>query len=517
MNILTKALTAFAFVVLFFPAGASAKYTSSTDTGADKLDFIENIRREAREKALTDEQKRLLGEMSEMETRLRKPVDPNKQPVPTAFEGEDLTYDQNTGEFVAIGKVHIVQLDGHQFDSDEEVTGNTIKQEVNIPGKAHVLQYPVLDEKASRITLDGYKTYYNYGTKMGTMENVKGKVDHEYVTGKRFEFYPNRVVIYDGTITKCSAKEPDYHESAEKIIIWPNDRMILYNAKIWLKKVVLYSKKYYEKDISPNARETEYPRVGYSKSDGAWIEQRVYKRIAKNVGLDTLLYASTKNSVKSHTELVWGMPRYYAKAAYGFYEDGDDNWIQRAPSFIYKYGDRIGKSPLSYTFDYEIGHWHKIGKERKVDSTHTYYNWGIAHDPIRLPSRYYLFLDASYSITKETYDDSTNKGFNWNMTLMKQFDDRWVAYGGYYYSHINAENALFNFDLADYAQRAEAGLSYRIDDKNRLVAGVAYDLKDNRIRDVDYYWFHDIHCSQIVVRYRAKRNSWHVSWDFLPW
>ena len=44
------------------------------------------------------------------------------------------------------------------------------------------------------------------------------------------------------------------------------------------------------------------------------------------------------------------------------------------------------------------------------------------------------------------------------------------------------------------------------------------EINDALLRvDVDYYWFHDLHCSQLILRYRPKRHQWHVDWQFLPW
>ncbi len=512
MNIIAR--TGILLVTLaVLPLTASARYESSSDTGAGKLDYIENVRRDIRYNTPTPEQKKLLGDIDKMKKTLRKPVDEDTIPVPTTFEGDYLTYNQNTGEFIARGKVHITQIDGHSFDSEEEATGNTLRQEINIPGKARVLQYPVGGEVTTKVTLDGYHTFYNYGAKMGTMESAKGKVGDQYVTGKKFEFYPNRVVVYDGTATKCPAEKPDYHESAEKIVIWPNDRMYLYNAKVWVGKVLLYKKKYIEKDISPDADNPQYPKVGYSKSDGAWIKQEVRHNIDKNFDLVGNLYASTKHGVRSNGEFVFHQPKYYLKAVYGFYEDSDDNWLQRAPALIGRYSDHFGASPFWYAFDAEIGKW----KKPKVQSTHKYYKVSLGRDAITLPGRYYLFVDVGYSVTHESYDSSKNKGFEWNTTLMKNFDDKWAAYAGYYYNHVNAENALFNFNLADYAKRIEAGLSYRMDKNDRFVAGYSYDCKKKTLRDIDYYWFRDLHCSQLIVRYRVKRHSWNVSWEFTPW
>ncbi|WP_314620406.1 hypothetical protein [uncultured Selenomonas sp.] len=46
---------------------------------------------------------------------------------------------------------------------------------------------------------------------------------------------------------------------------------------------------------------------------------------------------------------------------------------------------------------------------------------------------------------------------------------------------------------------------------------MAYDVDRRTIGDVDYYWYHDMHCVQLITRYRAKRDSWSVRLNFTPW
>ena len=60
-------------------------------------------------------------------------------------------------------------------------------------------------------------------------------------------------------------------------------------------------------------------------------------------------------------------------------------------------------------------------------------------------------------------------------------------------------------------------MSYRIDKNNRIAVGAKYASGPREWTDVDYYWFHDLHCSQIILRYRSKQNSWKVKWEFTPW
>ena len=101
--------------------------------------------------------------------------------------------------------------------------------------------------------------------------------------------------------------------------------------------------------------------------------------------------------------------------------------------------------------------------------------------------------------------------------MIKDFDVRWAAFLGYHYSTTNSQNSLFNYNVDDYSRKLETGFSYRMDDKNRFVVGINYDTTGRKLKDVDYYWYREIHCAELILRYRAKRHNWHVSFQFTPW
>ena len=493
-------------LALIMPGYAAAEYRSSSDTGVEILDYIENRHREERANRLSEEQKKLVQDAKNMEATLRQPLDP-EQPFPVAFEGEDLTYDEGTGEFKAVGKVDIIQMDGHRFQG-EEVNGNIVEHVVRIPDKAHVLQ---LSPGAPRITLDGYNAVYNYGDKTGSMENGKGKAGEYYITGKRFEFYPDRVVVYNGTQTKCGAEKPDYHMSAEKIEIWPKQIMKMYNVKLWAKNMVVASKKYHEADLT-KGENNDFPRVGYNKDLGAYIEQDFKYYFTENFWARFHAHANTKHGVKSFGDVVYRNRDFSAQAMYGYMRDSDDVWIQKIPSLILNYGRHFHGQPLYYNLKGEVGRW----KSSTATSDHQYYEVGLGHDPI-IFHKWVLFLHTGYSVTKESADNSTVRGMNYDIVLGKDFDEKWAGFAGYHYTKNSKQTALFDYGLDDFSRKFDTGLSYRMDNLNRFVVGVKYDLDAKTVRDVDYYWYRDLHCSQVIMRYRAKRNKFEVRWQFTPW
>ena len=478
----TRILLALTTACTVLPPAAHAAYRGDTDTGFQHLDFIENERREERENRLTEEQVKLLADVGEMEKYLRHPVDV-AAPSPIAFEGDDLTYDERTGDFTAKGHVDIVQLAARRFQGDY-VEGNTVSGEVSVPDRAHMLQ---LTEGAARVTLDGYRINYNYKTREGTMAEAKGKVGGYYMTGKRFEFYPDKIVVYDGTQTKCSAEKPDYHLSADVAELHPGDRMVLTNVKFWLKNKVIFTKKHYEVDVSKPIQRN-LPSAGYDSDDGLWLEQTFSYDLAPRVTASANLYVTTNKGWRSHYDLGWENRGTEALLTYGVFEDGDDGWIKKEPSLILM--------PITYRLYSEYGRWYGSG----IHSNHWQYGISAVRDTIRFHG-YRLDLAAGYSITRESYDGSRVQGFNASAYITRPFNERFAAYIGGVYTKSSKENALFSYN----------------DEHNRIGFGTKYAVDPHKWTDVDYYWFHDLHCSQVILRYRSKQDSWKIKWEFTPW
>lgn len=496
---------------MFMTSTAEAVYEASSDTGTEIFDYIENRRREARDKKLTEEQEQLLTDIEKEKGQL-----PHEQkegdPVPAIFEGDDLVYYSNSGEFIATGKVDIIQLDGYRFQS-EEATGNVKEQVVRVEDKAHVLQ---LTEGAPRVTLDGYKTVYNYGKKTGTMGEANGKVGEYYLTGKRFEFYPDHIVVYNGTQTKCGAQSPDYHVSAERIEIWPEQVMKMYNVNLLVKGNVVGSREYMERKFGEQ-EENYFPRVGYNSDHGVYIRDDFKFNLSPHLDFVIGAYIETKKGVRSNTELQYRNRDFVGRLKYGFYDDKDARWIQKEPSLDLYYGRHMDGLPLGYSLEAELGHW----RQNSISSTHGVYEATLYHDPIFI-GKYLLFMNTSYKITKDNVDnkhhrDTSVRGMNWNILLGREFNERLAAYVGYSYEKNNSTNSVFDFDLDDYSKKIRAGISYVLTPKDRLVIGYKMNADNHKMDDIDYYWYHDLHCSQAVLRWRGKRKKLEVHWEFTPW
>lgn len=493
--------------VIYQDQAAAATYSSSTDTDMQVLDYLENNKRRDREDKLLPEQEQLMKDAYKMREELRNPLDPNKN-VPIALEGDDMFYNQETGDVIVKGNVQLTTLDARRFNT-EELKGNLSETTLDIEGKARVMQ---MTPDQVKVILNGYKTHYDYNRSLGKMEDITGKAGSKYIKGARIELYPDVTVIYDGSATKCSAKNPDYRMAADRIEIYPDGRMISYNVKYYLKDMVVYHSR---KEITdPNSDYMPHlPRAGYNSDNGIWIRDGYTYHFSNSTRAEVDGMYTGKKGWKGSIEFIHEIKNAGKITLYqGHYEDRNNNWIRKGPTLRYEYSNRIDDSPLIWGVMLERGRWH----QKNIHSTHTQYKATLRSDPIKVGA-WKLLPEVDYSITTESVNNSRNTGVGYTMTLLRDFDDRWSGFARFAYSKLNKRNSVFDYDLDDYSNKFGIGASYRFSDKDRIAVGAKWDVKKRSLRDVDWYWFHDMHCAELILRYRPQRGNYSVALQFTPW
>lgn len=493
-----------------FPATAFSAYDSSSDTAANVLDYIENERRSERENRLTEAQTELLQDTKAMRKELRQPINEHKAPLPTAFEGDELFYDQKTGEFFARGHVKITEIDNHRVLA-ENIYGNAYTHDVTVEEAAHILQ---VTPDMTRVDIRGSKLSYNYAAGVGRIEDAAGKVNHQYIWGKRIEIYPDHVIIHEGRATKCAAKIPDYSVSAARIEIFPGKQAVFYDCDFWIKNIHIAHRDTYTADLRPGHEDAPpFPSVSYTKADGIIVSQDFTLPLAKQIDFVPTLQVTSKSGWKSQAELRIGGDYGTLRLQYGYWQDDDDHWLLRTPSLRYDFGYHFKNMPLGLGIEAERGRW----CSGDIKSTHTHWKINLYHEPIFLGVGTSLALATDYSVTTESYDRSRIAGFSWSATVLKKFNDRFSIYGKYSYAQNYVGNTLFDYDVSKYNRALYTGASYRLTERDRFVVGAAYDIDRRTLNDVDYYWYHDMHCVQLVTRYRMKRDSFSLRLNFTPW
>ncbi|MGI6092259.1 MAG: LptA/OstA family protein [Negativicutes bacterium] len=420
-----------------------------------------------------------------------------KSQAPITIEGDELSFSDSTGQVFAKGNVLVTQNDV-KLTSDL-LNGNTKESIVWTDHEATITQPGV-----NLVGSGGLR--FNYKDNTGNLKLATGKVGKQLVTGHNIEMVSaNEIIINGGTMTMCPAKVPDYHVSASKIEIWPDDKLIAYGAKFWIKDKVIFSLPKYQKSLKKDAK-SDMPRVGYSSDDGFYIKQYLEYPIVGNVAAFTDIALYSKAGFKPTYGVVNRERKYSLSVTHGEMEDDDDNWVKKEPEFKFEYyPHRLGNLPISYTFSAIYGKWTDDYKT----SWHQDYNLYFSGDPIKLNDTMKLYLGTGFQKVLESYDDSARNVFRYDATLTKQFSSRLNTWVGYHY--IKNHTGLFSYNNVDLGREFDAGFSYKIDRLNTISFNQSYDLDNHRVYDQDYTWYRDLHCWQSSLTYRAKREQF--VWD----
>lgn len=528
-------------------------YDSDAESGVEALDWIENRDRNIRKNMDTKEQQRLKRDVADMKRAIArddrrdaaaaaagtaanragqtdgtfgsgpKAKGKNEQP-PLAFEGDDIFYDQTTGNVYAKGSVKVTRVDGKRVIT-EQADGNTKDQNVRLPEGG---QFVNITPGESKVDMTGYRILYNYGRETGSLENGRGKVQGWYITGKRIEIFPDQMVIYNGTVSGCSAKYPDYHMSAKKVEIW-RDTMVMHSVGYWLGGVQIGWERRATRDLTKERQNPYYPNVGYSSDEGFYVGDTFHWGIAKN----TQAYVDLHYSVKEQWRNVYGLSYNAAghkfTLEYGKYSDSDERYLRKEPTFRYSFSHRIGKSPFTLGLAFERGQWKQESKDNKtaagrgkdINSLHTEYNITLTPDSIPLGKKLRMTNSLGYSIIKESHDESTNSGFEYNGSFLYTPDKNFAVYASYKHTQRNYSTTLFDYDTENYGSLVKWGLSWRVAPKDRFVVGFSKDVIGGNMNKVDYYWFHNFHCMEIILNYRINHYNddrrTKIILQFAPW
>ena len=433
------------------------------------------------------------------DTAQATPQVPVKAPI--TITADELYMNDANGDVYAKGNVKMNQ--GSQQLMTNLLNGNTKQHELWMKEQVDYV------DTASAVHLDGMDTRYNYQTKEGTMEKFKGKVSHDIIGGQSVAMEPTEMVIHNGTITRCPAIVPDYHVSADKIEMWPGDKLIAYNAKFWLKNMVIFVLPVYQTSLKPGAAGvmSAFPKISYSSQDGLNIREKFDTPVGKNLTGHIDLDYYTRRGLKPNVGVTYNQPSYSVGLIDGYFTDSNNSWIKKQPELDFNlFSHKIGTTPFNYTFNAIYGQWIDSSKT----SWHQEYNLYFSRDPIKFGKQTTLNLGTGVGLIHESYDGSRIDDFKLDAVLSHTFNDRTSGWFGYH--NTQTQSSLFAYNRPDLARELDAGFSYKIDAKNTFQYSQSYDLEKQRLYDQDYTWVRDFHCWTGTFTYRARRQQW--KWDF---
>ncbi|MBP1763539.1 MAG: lptD 2 [Firmicutes bacterium] len=426
--------------------------------------------------------------------------------LPIVIEAENMHFNDATGALFADGNVIITQ--GTSKITANRVDGNTKQSEIWIDGQAHMLQ--------PNVNLVGDNARYNYQQRTGTMQKASGTIDKQIITADTIEMLPKETIIHNGTVTRCPAKVPDYHVSATKVEIWPGEKMILYNAKFWIKNTVIFSLPKYQKGLEESSQ-SEFPSIGYNNRDGISIRQHVEYPLSDRVTLfaDPAYYGN--QGFKPKYGMIDREKEYSLQLQNGYFRDSNHNWIKKEEEFAFHLKpQKIGSTSLSYTLNALSGFWDgKTYTGNQVRSWHQEYLLYILHEPININSNTTLSMGTGWETVMDSYNHSTQSALKMDITLGKIWNSKLFSYIGYH--HFGNTETVFAYNKPDIPQEIDIGFVYKIDRLNSVGVSQRYDIENHRVYDLDFTWYRNLHCWDMIIMYREKRKEIDVDLVTVKW
>jgi lipopolysaccharide assembly outer membrane protein LptD (OstA) len=425
-------------------------------------------------------------------------------PPPITLEAGSLYYNDATGEFNATGNAKIQQ--GTTVIESNAITGNISSGDVVADGSVTWLE---ADNK-----LTGEKLNYNYKTKNGQMGTTKGKISGLIVSAESTTLMPESSVIYNSSVTKCPAQIPDYKMTADKVVIYPGDKIIAYNASFWIKSVKLFTIPKYTKKIEESEGGSAFPRVGYDSDDGLYIKQHLEYPIKNRLSGVADVGYYTEQGTKYQIGLVQENPSSEISIMSGSIQNSDGEWYERRPEISYFRNYKpVSGAPLLWAYQLKAADIKDIGAaDFQRQETATLY---LNHQPLRLSADSNLYLWSSFA--QHWYETEDPRSvFKIGTRIDKTLNPNLNMYVGYNYTHETASSP-FVYDDVDAAREVVSGVKWQVDRLWNIGVATSYDLDQEQLTDIDYIVKRNLHCFEAQVTYREKRDEWKFHVNAIHW
>lgn len=410
--------------------------------------------------------------------------------APVVVDSRDLTYNNVSGDILAIGDVNITQ--GTMSITADELRGNSKTHIIETDGTVRIT------DPSQGMDIQGDQVRYNYQDKTGTIAHAHGKVQKEYVTGEQIKITEDKMILTHGKTTKCPGIVPCWHIEANEAEVLPDGRVIAEDMTFFLKNKPVYHTSRYESD--PNGGEHFIPSPGYNSSDGFYIKQNLNFPILTD-GLAAFLnwgYYS-KDGFRSTAGLKYYWSGQEMRIVTGEFQDSDDEWIKKKIEYQWEmFNRRLGSSHFNYRMKVSHGLWEGAGKQ----SWHDEYKAYLAYDPIPLTKTLSLDLGVGYQIIQESYDDSTNNSLIYDAVLTNEFSPKFKLWTGYHY--VENSERLFSYEEPDLEKEWRSGFRYSWNEKDAVGIQIRYDIGDGSLYEKLYFIEKDLHCWKATISYRDR-------------
>lgn len=439
----------------------------------------------------------------------QKEVKDDYSQLPVKVDGDHIEYENQTGDFVATGRVRIAQ--GPVNLATNYAFGNMKT------GDIYLLEGGTILQPGNRT--EGKWAHYNYNNKTGEMKEVKGRGFKDFYTAPHVFMMPDKMVADQGGVTtRCDAKKhvPCMHITAKTFEVYPKEKMVAHNVKGYVKGVQIYTRKLWINDMTDRKPMPIHPSVGWNGSRNGFYAKLEYDHPLNekdDIQINWTQYSRAKFKPQykfHHREKNWDF-RYYD----GWEEDGD-NWYHKQSDFRLRYKPHhfIKGLPLTFSANYEYGLWSQwntrkretVHKGHGDKSWHREFAYYINHDPIKLigPDTT-LHLTYGRKWVHESLSTETTVTNMYYTTLRQKISNNLNVWVGD--MREKKTSSLYEINNSDMDREFRAGIQYKPDKNNTFSIVNRYDYSSHRQYATTYTWYHRLCCWAYQLSYT---KNWHV-------
>lgn len=438
----------------------------------------------------------------------KKKASPDYSNMPVVIDGDHVEYENQTGDFVATGKVRVAQ--GPVNINTNYAFGNMKT------GDIYLLQGGTVLQPGNRT--EGKWAHYNYNNKTGEMKEVRGRGFKDSYTAPHVFLLPDKMLADQGGMTtRCDAKKhvPCMHITAKTFEVYPKEKMVAHNVKGYIKGMHVYSRKLWINEMKETRPLPVHPSFGYDgKTNGFYTKLEYETALSPKDSLSINWTQYSKAGFKPEYKLNHYEKNWTLKYFNGWEED-DDYWYHKENNFKFYYKPHhfLKGIPLTFSANYEYGLWSMWNTKRKESvrksggykSWHTEYAYYINHDPIKiLGPDTTLHLTFGRKWVHESLSDEMRMSNVYYATLRQRIGRHMNAWAGHY--RENATSNLYYIGNPDMAREFRAGIGYSPDKNNNFTVVNRYDQSSHKQYQTTYNWYHRFCCWAMQISYEKNWN-----------
>lgn len=188
-------------------------------------------------------------------------IAPEKEEAKVEAVADNLEYVKDEKKIIGKGNVVVTQEDIRLLADYAEVFTETKKTYAE--GHVSLLQ--------NKARIYGEQAFYNFSTNQGSFPNGNVSYAPFYISGEQIEQVSKQQVdVYQAIITTCALPHPHYDLKADRVVVYPGDKMIARNVKFRILNVPVFWWPYL---VIPLNEETGPFEIsfGQSKSFGNYV------------------------------------------------------------------------------------------------------------------------------------------------------------------------------------------------------------------------------------------------------